>query len=105
MAENQEQATGPIATEEMIGHVGAERAFLETAAAGRVPHAWLISGPLGIGKMTLACRIARFRLTQQDGDDLFGPSETLHMDGRSPIFHRVLVGGHGDLRIIEREVN
>ncbi|SVD81497.1 uncharacterized protein METZ01_LOCUS434351, partial [marine metagenome] len=25
MVENQEQATGPIATEELIGHVGAER--------------------------------------------------------------------------------
>ena len=105
MAENQEQTTGPIATEELIGHVGAERAFLETAATGRMPHAWLISGPLGIGKMTLAYRMARFRLTQQDGDDLFSPSETLHMDGGNPIFHRVMAGGHGDLRTIEREVN
>ena len=105
MADDLEQASGPIVTEELVGHTRAERAFLETIAAGRIPHAWLMSGPRGIGKMTLACRIARFQLARQDGGKLFSLPETMRMDCEDPIFRRILAGGHGDFKILEREVN
>ena len=97
--------TGPVATAGLIGHGGGEQAFLETAAARRMPHAWLISGPRGIGKMTLAYRMARFQLSRENGGGLFGPPEDLYMAPEDPIFRRILAGGHGDLRVIEREVN
>ena len=35
------------------------RAFLAAAATGRLHHAWLLTGPRGVGKATLAWRIAR----------------------------------------------
>ncbi len=105
MAEQPDQPTGPIATADLIGHGGAELAFLDTAAAQRMPHAWLISGPRGIGKMTFAYRIARFQLSQQNSGGLFGPPDSLFMAPEDAIFRRVLAGGHGDLRIIERVVN
>ena len=46
--------TGPAWTERLIGHEAAEQAFLKAFAAGRLPHAWLISGPQGVGKATFA---------------------------------------------------
>lgn len=46
----------------LFGHEEAEHGFLEAYRAGRLHHAWLIGGPEGIGKATLAYRIARFLL-------------------------------------------
>ena len=69
--------TGPAWTERLIGHEAAEQAFLKAFAAGRLPHAWLISGPQGVGKATFAYRIARFLLSQPmqaEEGGLFGGS-------------------------------
>jgi DNA polymerase-3 subunit delta' len=74
----------------------------ELAAAlrsGRLPHAWLIWGPRGVGKATLAFRFARHLLAGGRGaDDLF-------LDPAHPVFRRVASGGHPDLLTIERSVN
>ena len=43
----------------LFGHAHAEAAFAGALAAGRLHHAWLIGGPPGIGKATLAYRVAR----------------------------------------------
>ncbi|GJE77897.1 DNA polymerase III subunit delta' [Methylorubrum suomiense] len=43
----------------LVGHGAAQTAFTEALAAGRLHHAWLIGGPVGIGKATLAYRVAR----------------------------------------------
>ena len=43
----------------LIGHEAAERMFLAALQSGRMPHAWLITGPKGVGKATLAFRMAR----------------------------------------------
>lgn len=42
-----------------FGHRDGEAAFLEGLRGGRLHHAWLIGGPQGIGKATLAYRVAR----------------------------------------------
>jgi len=52
----------PRQTHSLFGHAEAEQAFLDAYKAGRMPHAWLIGGPRGIGKATLAYRMARFVL-------------------------------------------
>ena len=71
----------PAANPELVGHEAAERQFLDAWNAGRLAHAWLIAGPRGIGKATLAYRIARFVLASGGaaGPALFGPAapETL----------------------------
>ncbi len=43
----------------LVGHAAAEAAFGEALRSGRLHHAWLIGGPRGIGKATLAYRVAR----------------------------------------------
>ncbi|MBT4006051.1 MAG: DNA polymerase III subunit delta' [Rhodospirillales bacterium] len=49
---------------DLIGFEAIERQIADTVEAGRIHHAWLISGPKGIGKATLAYRFARHLLAQ-----------------------------------------
>jgi DNA polymerase III subunit delta' len=93
----------------LIGHEGAEKRFLEAWTSGRLAHAWLICGQRGIGKATLAYRMARFVMSQgpepHSGADLFGAPaipDTLQMSAETPVFRRIAALGHGDFRAIER---
>ncbi len=82
----------PRETARLFGHAEAEAAFLAAHAEGRAHHAWLITGPKGIGKATLAWRIAQFLLTLPDGDGLFGappPPNSLDVDRDNPVAHRL----------------
>ena len=62
----------PWRTDELLGHQAAEQTLLAAHASGRLHHAWLIAGPRGIGKATLAWRFARFLLAGQTQGGLFG---------------------------------
>ncbi len=76
-----------------------------SSQAGRLPHAILLSGPRGIGKATLAFRLARFLLAGP-GDLPAEMLETgeggLAIDPESSLFRRVASGGHADLLTVER---
>jgi DNA polymerase-3 subunit delta' len=112
-----EDPFAPRRQTEFVGQAAAEQEFLSAYTAGRLPHAWLIAGPRGIGKATLAFRIARFVLAQGDGatkdegPSLFGDPfpktgpQSLHVAPELPVFRRVASGGHSDLRVYERTVN
>ena len=56
----------PRETTALFGHQDAEATLLNAYRGGRIPHAWLIGGPQGIGKATLAYRMARFVLAHRD---------------------------------------
>jgi DNA polymerase-3 subunit delta' len=88
-------APAPRENPRLIGHDGAERAILDALRGGRLHHAWLITGPEGVGKATLAYRFAR-RL-------LAGGAETLDLDPSHLVFRRVAAGTHADLLTIERD--
>lgn len=105
----------PRAATELVGHDAAETRLLDAWASGRLPHGWLIGGPRGIGKATLAYRFARFVLAHGDpggaedaGPSMFGDElppavpDSLALDPGHPVFRRVASGGHADLRAIER---
>jgi len=67
----------PRMTSHLYGQSIAEAAFLEAFNSNRLHHAWLISGPRGVGKATLAWRIARFLLDQPlETAALFGAPST-----------------------------
>ncbi len=54
---------------EVIGQGEAKRQLLQLVAEGRVPHAMLLCGPLGSGKMALAVALASFLLGERDESD------------------------------------
>lgn len=90
------------------GHEEIEKMLLADFTAGRMPHAIVLSGAPGIGKATLAYRLARFLLSQgtDAGASLFGdatPVENLFVAAENPVFRRVASGGHADLMTVERE--
>jgi DNA polymerase III subunit delta' len=89
-------APEPRANPILLGHDSAERALLDSMHLGRMHHAWLIAGPEGIGKATLAFRFARRLLA---GADAGG---SLALDPSHPVFRRVVAGGHADMLTIER---
>jgi len=58
-----EGAPHPREAAQLFGHEAAEAEVLRAFTSGRVHHGWLITGPRGVGKATLAWRIARFLLS------------------------------------------
>lgn len=90
------QAPEPRANPFLLGHEQAEATLGEALRAGRLHHAWLITGPEGIGKATLAYRFARRLLVGQ------APDGSLALDPGHPTFRRVAAGSHADLLTIER---
>ena len=84
----------------LIGHERAEHALLEAYRSGRLAHAWLIAGPRGIGKATLAYRFARFVLSQPS------EPESLAIPSGNPVFQRVagVMGQHEDVAVIGRDI-
>ena len=92
----------PRQTAELFGHQAAERQLVDAWASGRLPHAWLIAGPRGIGKATLAYRFARFLLHAGTAPGLFGPPDSLAVDPEDPVFRRIASGGHADLMGVAR---
>jgi DNA polymerase-3 subunit delta' len=92
----------PIANPNLIGHAAAEATFLDAWSSGRLAHAWLITGPRGIGKATLAYRIARFVLAGGGQGGLFGGPTSLDIPADGALFRRIAANGHADLKAVER---
>jgi DNA polymerase-3 subunit delta' len=96
----------PRETAVLHGHAEAERALLDAYRGERMPHAWLLSGPTGIGKATLAYRMARFVLTHPDPRTApVAAATSLHVDPSHPVARRIAVQAHGDLRVLQRTLN
>ncbi len=53
-----EVAWHPRFAEQVMGHDAERERFTSAIASGRPHHAWLITGPRGIGKATLAYKLA-----------------------------------------------
>jgi len=96
----------PRETLALFGHAEAERALLDSYQSGRMPHAWLIGGPPGIGKATLAYRLARFVLAHPDPQaPAVQKATSLAVAADNPVAHRIAAQAQGDLLVLERTVN
>ena len=101
-------ALHPRDTPRLIGQEAAEHAFLDAFNAGKLHHAWLLTGPRGVGKATLAWRIARFLLATPDDDGgmFAAPAPTsLDIDPEHPVARRIASGGEGALKSVTRTLN
>lgn len=105
-----EGAPHPRDTQKLFGHEAAEAAVLQAFTSGRMHHGWLITGAKGVGKATLAWRIARFLLTAPDaqGGGLFGappPPESLDTDPDDPVIRRMAQLAEPRLFLLRRGPN
>ena len=105
-AERETAVTHPRETSLLFGHREAEAALLSAYRSGRIPHAWLIGGPQGIGKATLAYRMARFVLAHsQPLAPAVQRAEDLAIDPDDAVARQVAAGSHGGLLTLERTAN
>jgi DNA polymerase III subunit delta' len=103
----------PRENAELLGQEAAEAVLRQAAGEGRLAHAWLLTGPRGVGKATLAYRFARYLLAGGGGVEaapgLFGEPEPTASDlavaPDHPVFRRVASGGHLDLMVLEPGIN
>src|ERR1700709_1237827 len=96
----------PRATNELFGHIEAERTLLDAYRGGRIPHAWLIGGEGGIGKATLAYRLARLVLAYPDpAMPAVQKATSLAVPADHPSARRIAGQAHGDLLVLRRVVN
>ncbi|MBE1237658.1 DNA polymerase III subunit delta' [Phaeovibrio sulfidiphilus] len=86
----------PFETTDLLGHADAEATFLAALASGRMAHGWLLAGPAGVGKATLAYRMARALLAHGER------ATTLDIPETDPVFVRVRGRTHGNLLVVER---
>ena len=80
------------------GGQAVETAFIEALARGRLHHAWLLTGPEGVGKATFAYRAARRLLGARPDPDL----GLLGSRPDDPVSRQVASRAHPDLLVLER---
>ncbi len=88
----------------MFGHDGAAAEFEDALRGGRLHHAWLLVGPEGIGKATLAYRFARTVLAHAEAGDLIA-GEPADVPISDPLFRKVAGLAHPNLLLIRRSWN
>jgi DNA polymerase-3 subunit delta' len=93
----------PRTATSLYGHAEAEEAFLAAYRGARMPHAWLIGGPRGIGKATLAYRMAKFVFAYPRPElPVVQKATTLALPPDNTALRRVAAQGHSDLLALER---
>ena len=88
-------APHPRETPRVIGQDEATAGFLDAAAAGRLHHGWLITGPRGTGKATLAWAIARWLIAG-------GEPGRLEVDPDHPAARRMRALAEPRLHLVRR---
>jgi DNA polymerase-3 subunit delta' len=117
----------PRENPDCIGHAAVESMLLQLIDQSRLPHAMIFAGPKGIGKSTMAFRLARYLLNSSPSPSGEGREETgmaglfgealplsqpspreeglpgnLHIAPDTSVFRQVASGGHPDLMTVER---
>jgi DNA polymerase-3 subunit delta' len=104
--ESTAEAPHPRETSVLFGHAEAEQALLAAYRSGHCPHAWLLCGERGIGKATLAYRMARFVLAHPDPASASVQAvPSLAISADHPVARRVATQAHSDLLVLERTLN
>ena len=98
---HKDDASADIAAPEtrldFAGNAAAEERLRQLLDQGALSNGWMLAGPDGIGKATLAYRVARAYLARQD---LTGPTGLGTADSKTA--HLVAQKAHPDLFVAER---
>ena len=89
--------SAPREVDRLFGHEAALAEFADALGSGRMHHAWLIVGPEGVGKATLAYHFARMVLAEA--------GERQSIDREHPVFRKVAALSHPNLLVIRRAWN
>ncbi|MBW7922334.1 MAG: DNA polymerase III subunit delta' [Rubellimicrobium sp.] len=95
-----EGAPHPRETPQLYGQDHAEAEFLAAFNAGRLHSGWLLAGPQGVGKATLAWRIAAFLLASPQAG-----ARTLDVPPDDPDLRFIRAGAHPRLFVLRRARN
>ncbi|MBI1265486.1 MAG: DNA polymerase III subunit delta' [Alphaproteobacteria bacterium] len=99
-ADREGELAHPRTVYDLFGQDRAAGAMEDALARGRMHHAWMITGPKGVGKATLAWRLARRML----GAPAAGP-QPLSADPAHPACRRIEALSSSDLLLIRRPFN
>lgn len=102
-----EGAPHPRQARHLYGQAAAEGQLLAGLQSGRLHHGWLLAGPRGVGKATLAWRFARAALAHPPGGGLFAPPPpaTLDLAPDHPVARRIAAGAEPGLLAIRRGID
>jgi DNA polymerase-3 subunit delta' len=90
----------PRETLGLAGHAAAERTLAQAFAGGRLHHAWLLAGRAGIGKATLAYRMARYVLASPGERD--PAAQSLAVPAASAAVRQIARMAHPALLVLRR---
>jgi DNA polymerase-3 subunit delta' len=91
----------PRFTRALVGHERPQRDFLDALQGHRLPHAWLLSGPEGIGKASFAYMVARALLSNPNPQTI----ESLSPVTDTPETQLIENSVHPDLYVLNRRYN
>ncbi len=89
----------------LIGQDAAQTELAAAFASGRMHHGWMLTGAEGIGKATLAYRLARHVLSGGNSDELFASDApaALDVDMESVVSRQISALSHPGLLVIRRQ--
>jgi DNA polymerase III subunit delta' len=96
--------SAPREVDRLFGHEAALAEFADALRSGRLHHAWLLVGPEGVGKATLAYHLARELLAL--GEEPQGArTPIVRVGGNDPVFRKVAALSHPNLLLVRRSWN
>jgi DNA polymerase-3 subunit delta' len=107
MMENTD-ALSPIENHHLIGHSKVEADLIEACRSNHLHHSLILAGPKGIGKATLAYRLARYLLKPEESGlprlEIDDPNN-FEISPEDIVFRQIAAGGHPSLKLVERSRN
>jgi DNA polymerase-3 subunit delta' len=101
-----QDAPHPRETHAFFGHADTEKNLILAYLAGHLPQAFIIGGPPGVGKATLAWRLARFLLANPDPAAIASDAKAaLFVPPAHPVSRQIMAMAHPDLFLLRREWN